>query len=144
GESGSASTGFRISPLLVAAVIAFNLWHLMGAPAIAFWGICACAGLCIYIERRTIPRSVVTICSILSIIAVVVWPFGGASLQSLGRGIYIGALISAVMASVSLLARAALRSPALNTLTTYLQGQSYRRRYILLAISAQILPCMLG
>lgn len=144
GESGSTTAGFRGSPLLVAAIVAFNLWHLMGAPAIAFWGICVCAGLFIFIERRTIPRSVTTICSILCAIAVVVWPFGNANLQSLERGIYIGALISSVMASVSLLARAALRSPALKTLTAYLQGQSYRRRYILLAVSAQILPCMLG
>src|SRR5690606_37158074 len=36
------------------------------------------------------------------------------------------------------------RNPALKTLTSYLMVQSYRRRYVLLAISGQILPCMLG
>lgn len=144
GEPTNTYRGFPGSPVLVAAIVVFNLWHLLGGPDFLFWGLALSAGLFIVAERRTIPRSIVTICTVLGAVAIVVWPFGGASMQSLERGVYIGAMISSVMASVSLLARAALRSPALKKLTSYLLVQSYRRRYILLAISGQILPCMLG
>jgi len=144
GESINTYRGFPGSPLLVAAMVVCNLWHLLGGPDLAFWGIAVSAGLFLIVERRTIPRSIGTICVVLGVAGVVVWPFGNASLQSLERGVYIGAMISSVMVSVSLLARAALRSPALKTLTSYLLVQSYRRRYVLLAISSQVLPCMLG
>nr|MBF0682189.1 hypothetical protein [Pseudomonas sp.] len=143
-ESINTYRGFPGSPLLVATMVVCNLWHLLGGPDLAFWGIALSAGLFLVAERRTIPRSIGTICIVLAVAGMIVWPFGNASLQSLERGVYIGAMISSVMVSVSLLARAALRSPALKTLTSYLLVQSYRRRYVLLAISGQILPCMLG
>lgn len=144
GATTNTYRGFPGSPILVACIIGFNLWHLLGGPDLAFWGIALSAGLFLVAEHRAIPRSIATICSVLGISAIVVWPFGNASLASIERGVYIGAMISSVMASVSLLARAALRSPALTKLTDYLMEQNYRRRYVLLALSGQVLPCMLG
>ncbi len=136
--------GEHLSPLLMAVLVVLNLWHLLGGPAWLFWGIALAAGGFVAAERAAVPRGIRRVAIVLTLIAVAVWPLGGAGLHSLERGLYIGAMISSVMACVSLLARAARHSPALGILSDYLLQQGYRRRYGLLALSSQVLPCMLG
>ncbi|WP_216183391.1 hypothetical protein [Verticiella alkaliphila] len=128
----------------MAALVVLNLWHLLGGPRWLFWGIAFAAGAFVWAERDAVPRGIRRVALVLTAIAIVVWPLGGAGLHSLERGLYIGAMISSVMACVSLLARAARHSPALGTLSDHLLQQGYRRRYVLLAVAGQVLPCMLG
>lgn len=128
----------------MAVLVVLNLWHLLGGPAWLFWGIALAAGAFVWAERGAVPRGIRRVALVLTAIAIVVWPLGGAGLHSLERGLYIGAMISSVMACVSLLARAARHSPALGILSGHLLQQGYRRRYVLLALASQVLPCMLG
>ncbi|GAA5232080.1 hypothetical protein FOZ76_15800 [Verticiella sediminum] len=142
--TGGRAAGADKAPLLMAGLIVFNLWHLLGGPVAAFWGIALSATGFVWLARSAIPASIARICAALVLIGLVVWPFGGAGLHSITRGVYIGAMIASVMASVSLLARAAQRSPGLQTVTGYLSVLTYRRRYLMLAAASQVFPCLLG
>lgn len=138
------SAAAALAPLFVAALVVCNLWHLLGGPKAAFWGIAASAAGFVWLARRAVPTSIARICTALAIAGLIAWPLGGAGLHSLERGVYIGAMIASVMVTVSLLARAAQHSAGLQRLSQYVGVQPYRRRYVLLAIGSQILPCLLG
>jgi len=124
-------------PALSALHGAFHVhWALWAASAAAVWFVAA--------ERASISPTILRVCAVLLVATAIAAPFARHPLPSLERGLQIGVLIGSLVLTTNLLARAAVRSPAIKTLLARILGSAASGHHLRLAVASHGSGAMLG
>jgi len=141
-------TAFRPSPRSgapwLAAMALLTVANLVEPAAALVWAAAAGAGAFLVLEHGRIPRGVRRISAVLGLLSVGLVAFRHVPLDSLRRGAGIGALMASLISSVTLLARAALRSQGSRAVASLLLSQRVRMRCASFAIACQVFGGLLG
>lgn len=143
-ETAPAGATRVASVIAVIAIMALTIWRSFGGPASLFAALIVAAALLVALEYRNIPARLRTTSLILLTTSVVLLPFARSPLAALQRGIFISCLLLALMASVMLLARCAMRSRAVHVIGANLRAQGPARRYGSFTFAGQLFAAMLG
>lgn len=145
-EIKPASSGLPLAAAVGAVVVMMitTLWRAFGGPAALSAVLFAAAAVLIAVEYRNIPPRLRTTSLLLLATSVVLLPFTQSPLAAVQRGIFVSGLLLALMASVMLLARCALRSRHVQIVGTNLRGQPTGQRYLSFNIAGQVFSGMLG
>ncbi|MCW5653791.1 hypothetical protein [Hydrogenophaga sp.] len=142
-DAPAAGRATRSAVLLVAVMLGtlVNLFHPHPG-AVALVGVAALGFL--VRERWRMPPSIRRVTTVLGILTVVLLPLANEPFQSLSRGVAIGGMMISVIASVTLMARAALNSPKTDVVARYLLGSGLRSRYLVLSLACQLFGGLMG
>lgn len=143
-QTAPAGTTRVVSVCAVIAIMALTTWRAFGGPSSLFIGLIAAAGLLVILEYRHIPSNLRTTSLILLTTSVLLLPFARSPVAAVQRGIFISCLLLALMASVMLLARCALRSRQVHVIGSNLRAQKPGRRYGSFTFAGQLFSAMLG
>lgn len=141
GQSAATRMAVFVS---VAAIMVFAIWRAFGGPASLFAGVLAASFVLIAVEFRNILSNLRTTSLILLCASVLLLPFARSPLDAIQRGIFVSNLLIALMASVMLLARCALRSRQVHVIGMGLRAQGPGRRYGSFTVAGQLFSAMLG
>ncbi|MDB5839243.1 MAG: hypothetical protein JWQ23_1195 [Herminiimonas sp.] len=131
----------------VAAVVVMmiaTLWRAFGGPSSLSMVLVLALILLIIAEYRNIPSSLRTTSLILFSVGLLLLPFAKNPYDAVERGVFVAGLLLSQMASVILLARCALRSPAVHAVGRGLRARPPQRRYVSFTIASQLFGSMLG
>lgn len=120
------------------------LWRSIGGPPALAFAIAAAAAVLIAAERRRIPPNLRHTALALGVVSAALLPFAREPVQALGRGLYVGGLLVALMAAVALLGRCAMRSPQVVEVGEFLRAQPGGRRYLGFTLASQLFSAMLS
>jgi hypothetical protein len=133
-----------LSVACLPAIGALSLWNMFRPDVYAL----AAAGLLtlvlMLVERHRLTPSLRRMALVLGTLTVVLLFVSPTPAESLRRGVAIGTLMASLIGSVTLLARAALRSQALRVVTAHLLAQAAPRRYFSFSLACQLFGGMLG
>lgn len=139
------ASAMRIAAVLaVITIMALTIWRAFGGPASLFFAMILAAAVLVVLEYRNIPANLRTTSLILLATSVILLPFARSPLAAVQRGIFISCLLLALMASVMLLARCAMRSRAVHVIGSNLRAQRPGRRYGSFSFAGQLFAAMLG
>lgn len=128
----------------VVAIMAATLWRAFGGPP-ALSGVLAVAiALLIVAEYRTIPANLRNTSLILFGVSMALLPFAKSPVAAIQRGVFVSGLLLALMASVILLARCALRSRQVHIVGESLRSQRPGRRYLSFTVASQLFTTTLS
>jgi hypothetical protein len=133
--------------IAVGAIIAIMMtitWRTFGGPDALFVVVIIAEALLIGAEYRNIPVKMRHTALMLFATSIVLLPFARSPLDALQRGIFVSGLLLALMSSVMLLARCAVRSRQVHAVGTNLRGQRPGRRYMSFTVASQLFSSMLG
>lgn len=130
--------------LAVVALMALTVWRSFGGPASIFVAMIAATAVLVAIEFRNIPSNLRATSLILLTTSVLLLPFARSPLVAVQRGVFISCLLIALIASVTLLARCAMRSRAVHIIGSNLRAQTPGRRYGSFAFAGELFSGMLG
>jgi len=116
---------------------------LRPSPALV-WGAAACAAVFLALAYRHVPPGIRRASVVLGTLALALVLFTHVPLESLRRGVAIGALMASLISSVTLLARAALRSRGSQALAAHLLRQEASTRCASFALACQLFGGLLG
>lgn len=131
------------TPWLVAA-IALTVLNLLEPQPHWTWLAGAAAGIFLLVEHARIPASIGRVSIVLVGVSFALVAFTHVPLESLRRGLAIGALMVSLISSVNLLARAALRSEGSHAVAAHLLARGVRSRCAWFAIACQVFGGLLG
>jgi len=118
--------------------------HLLEPLPALVWGAAGCAAVFLALEHRHVPPSIRRPSLLLCVLALALVAFTHVPLESLRRGIAIGALMASLISSVTLLARAVLRSKGSQALAAHLLRQQAPARCASFALACQLFGGLLG
>ncbi|MEO8296988.1 MAG: hypothetical protein ABI574_04195 [Burkholderiales bacterium] len=142
--SGTFGPSTHASAACLLAVVLLTLGHLFTPAHWLVWAMGVAALLFFALERRRIPRAIWRVALTLGAITLLLLPVSATPQQSLLRGISIGCLLASLVACVSLLSRAALRSDASRVVALHLLAQNRRRRYVGFSWATQLFGGLIG
>jgi hypothetical protein len=128
----------------VLGIMTATLWRAFGGPATLFVALAIAIALLIAAEYRNIPANLRNTSLILFAISLVLLPFAKAPLAAIQRGVFVSGLLLALMASVILLARCALRSRQVRIVGENLRAQPPGRRYLSFNMASQLFSTTLS
>jgi hypothetical protein len=128
----------------VIAIMAATLLRAFGGPPALFAVLVAAIALLIAVEYRTIPSNLRNTSLILFAISAILLPFANTPLAAVQRGVFVSGLLLALMASVILLARCALRSRQVRLVGESLRGQAPARRQLSFNVASQLFSATLS
>lgn len=144
GSPGTEAKRSARSALLLVAMMAgtlFNLFHPHPG-AVALVGVAAAVFL--LRERWRLPPSIRRVSLALGAITLLLLPFAASPGESLSRGVAIGGLMASIIASVTLMARAALAAPQTGVVASHLLATGMRSRYLLVSLACQLFGGLMG
>jgi hypothetical protein len=128
----------------LAAMALLTVANLLEPAQAWIWMAGLAAGMFLLLEHGRIPRGVQRVSATLGLLSVVLVAFTHVPLDVLRRGVAIGALMSSLISSVTLLARAALRSEGSRAIAAHLLARRVRTRCASFAIACQVFGGLLG
>jgi hypothetical protein len=128
----------------VIAIMAATLWRAFGGPPALFVALVIAVALLIAAEYRNIPANLRNTSLILFAVSFLLLPFAKAPLAAIQRGVFVSGLLLALMASVILLARCALRSRQVQIVGESLRAQGPGRRYLSFNMASQLFSTTLS
>lgn len=128
----------------LAAMALFTVLDLLEPAPHWVWAAAAAAGAFLVLERERIPPGIRRVCIVLGTISVLLVALTHVPLESLRRGVAIGSLMASLISSVTLLARAALRSEGSRAVATHLLARRVRTRCASFALACQLFGGLLG
>jgi hypothetical protein len=128
----------------IIAIMMTTTWRTFGGPDALFVVVIIAEALLIGSEYRNIPVKMRHTALMLFATSIALLPFARSPLEAVQRGIFVSGLLIALMSSVMLLARCALRSRQVHAVGTNLRGQRPGRRYLSFTLASQIFSAMLG
>ncbi|HEY8607851.1 MAG TPA: hypothetical protein VIM12_12120 [Noviherbaspirillum sp.] len=143
-ERASSASARLAAIASVIVIIAVTLWRAFGGPSSLFVVLIAAIAVLVISQFRNIPANLRNTSLILLLVSVVLLPLTRAPLAALQRGVFISGLLLGLMGSVTLLARCALRSPAVDQIGQTLRAQRAGRRYAAFTGAGQVFSAMLG
>ncbi|HEY0845558.1 MAG TPA: hypothetical protein VGE12_09325 [Noviherbaspirillum sp.] len=143
-ESAPAGAARVVGVLAVVVLMALTIWRSFGGPPSLFAAMIAATAVLVAVEFRNIPSNLRTTSLILLTLSVLLLPFARSPLVAIQRGVFISCLLIALMASVMLLARCALRSRVVHVIGSNLRAQRPGRRYGSFTFAGQLFSGMLG
>lgn len=143
-ESAPVGAKRVVGVLAVIALMALTVWRSFGGPSTIFMAMIAATATLVTLEFRNIPSNLRTTSLILLATSVALLPFARSPVAAIQRGVFISCLLIALMASVMLLARCALRSRVVHIIGSNLRAQKPGRRYGSFTFAGQLFSGMLG
>jgi hypothetical protein len=141
----ATSANARLAAIIsVLVIIGVTLWRAFGGPAILFAILLAAIAALVVTQFRNIPSNLRNTSLALLVLSVLLLPLARSPLAALQRGVFISGLLLGLMGSVMLLARCALRSPAVHVIGQALRAQPPGRRYAAFTVAGQVFSAMLG
>jgi hypothetical protein len=137
-----AARWIGVGSVIVLMIVA--LWRAFGGPDALFAAVMAASIALIAVEYRNIPAKLRSTSLALFAASIALLPFAGSPLAALQRGIFVSGLLVALMASVMLLARCALRSHQVHAVGKNLRALQPGRRYLSFTMVSQVFSAMLG
>lgn len=128
----------------VVAIMASTLWRAFGGPPTLFVALVIAAGLLIASQYRSIPSNLRNTSLILFALSLLLLPFAKSPLLAIQRGVFVSGLLLALMASVILLARCALRVRQVHIVGENLRAQRPARRYLSFTVASQLFSTTLS
>ncbi|HYG85529.1 MAG TPA: hypothetical protein VD978_04655 [Azospirillum sp.] len=128
---------------VVVLVAAACVLALVKAPTAA-WVVAGSSVILIGLEWQRIPRQQACLSAGAAAVGLMLMPFVDHPLVRLSEGLGIGSTFVALMASVSLLAGAARRSPAIHGVAQHLLGRDSRQGELSLVVAAHLFPALLN
>lgn len=128
----------------VVVLMAATLWRAFGGPPALFVALIMAMALLIAAEYRNIPSNLRNTSLLLFAIGFMLLPFAKSPLAAIQRGIFISGLLLALMASVILLARCALRIRQVHIVGESLRAQASGKRYLSFTVASQLFSTTLS
>jgi hypothetical protein len=128
----------------LASVIALTVLNLLAPAPVLAWAAAGCAGVFLVLEHRRLPAGIKRVSLVLLGLSAGLVLFAHVPLGALQRGLSIGGLMVSLISSVTLLARAALRSEGSHAVASHLLGRSTRTRCASFALACQLFGGLLG
>jgi hypothetical protein len=128
----------------VIGIMTATLWRAFGGPPALFVALVISVALLIAAEYRNIPANLRNTSLILFAVSFLLLPFAKAPLAAIQRGVFVSGLLLALMASVILLARCALRSRQVRIVGESLRAQGSGRRYFSFHMASQLFSTTLS
>lgn len=133
-----------VAPGAIITIIGANSWRAFGGPSQLFGVIIVAALALVAVEYRNIPQNLRRAALILFSVSLVLLPFARTPLEAVQRGVFIAGMLLSLIASVTLIARCALRSKQVQIIGQSLRNQPPGRRYLAFNIAGQVFSAMLG
>ncbi len=143
-EKMAGNTRHAIATGAVVVLMAATLWRAFGGPPALFMALIIAMALLIGAEYRNIPSNLRNTSLLLFAIGFMLLPFAKAPLVAIQRGIFISGLLLALMASVILLARCALRIRQVHVVGEILRSQDSGKRYLSFTVASQLFSTTLS
>lgn len=144
-KQSAASAPARLAAIIsVVAIIVSTVWRAFDGPPGLYAVLLVAIAVLVLSQFRQIPANLRTTSLVLLLVALALLPFARAPLPALQRGVFISGLLIGLMGSVMLLARCALRSPAVQVIGQTLRAQPGDRRYAAFSVAGQFFSAMLG
>jgi hypothetical protein len=140
----SPSSRSEPGALLLPVVAVLAVWQLFAAMP---WKVAVAGGLAflfIALHWRRLTPGLQRMALALGLATAAALPLSPAPWNSLLRGMALGTLMAALITSVSMLARVALRTRHVEVVTTHLLAQGARSRYFSFSVACQVFGGMLG
>lgn len=137
-------TGLRSGAPWLAAVVALTVANLLHPASGLVWATGGAAVVFLVLEHGRVPPGLWRVSGVLVAVALALVAFTPVPLAALRRGIAIGSLMISLIASVTLLARAALRSDGSRAVAMHLLGRGVRTRCASFALACQLFGGLLG
>lgn len=134
----------RVAIGVVVAIMASTLWRAFGGPPALFVALVAAVALLIAAQYRHIPSNLRNTSLLLFAVSMLLLPFAHSPLAAIQRGVFVSGLLLALMASVILLARCALRSRQVHIVGESLRAQRPGRRYLSFTVASQLFSTTLS